>query len=257
MTRVIISDLDGTLLRSDKTISDYSINVLKKCKNEGNQLIFATARPPRDIYKYIPHELKNDIIICYNGALVIKGKDTLYKMEMPKKTILEIMDAAKKYNLDNICIEINDKLYSNFDVSDYFGKAPCEILDLRELDFTVAFKVIICTKESIEPELLKNLPKECRGVITDKGTLCQIMHSEVSKWNSIKYVINHLNCKMSDVIAFGDDYNDLEMIKNCGTGVAMKNAIDELKSVAKFVTKSNDEDGVVVFLENNKFIYTN
>jgi len=49
----------------------------------------------------------------------------------------------------------------------------------------------------------------------------------------------------------------MEMIKNCGIGVAMKNAIDELKSVAKFVTKSNDEDGVVVFLENNKFIYTN
>lgn len=112
MAKVIILNLDGILLRSDKTISDYSINVLKKCKTKGNQLIFATARPPRDIYKYIPHELKNDIIICYNGALVIKGDNTLYKMEMSKKTILEIMDAAKKYNFNNICIEINDKLYS-------------------------------------------------------------------------------------------------------------------------------------------------
>lgn len=256
MNKVIISDLDGTLLRSDKTVSNHSISTLKQCEEEGSKLIFATARPPRDIYKYVPYELRNDIIICYNGALVIKDNDILYKKEISKKSILEIIDIAKKYNLNNICIEINDKLYSNFDVADYFGKVLCEIVELRELDFTVAFKVIICSEHSISPELLKDLPNECKGVITDNGTLCQIMHAEVSKWNSIKYVLNHLNCEVSDVIAFGDDYNDLEMIENCGIGVAMKNAIEELKSVANFVTKTNDEDGVATFLKNNNFIYT-
>ncbi|KFM99850.1 Cof-type HAD-IIB family hydrolase [Bacillus clarus] len=249
MNKVIISDLDGTLLRSDKTVSDYSINILKRCKEAGNRLMFATARPPRAVKQYIPSELKNDIIICYNGALVLKDNDVLYSMEISKKTILEVIDIAKKYNLNHICIEINDKLYSNFDVAAYFGKVPCEILELRELDFTVAFKVIICAQESINPELLKKLPKECKGVITDGGTLCQIMHSEVSKWNSIQFVLKHLNCEISDVIAFGDDYNDLEMIEHCGTGVAMDNAVEELKTVASFVTKSNDEDGVVTFLQ--------
>ena len=251
MAKVIISDLDGTLLRSDKTVSGYSVDILKRCQEAGNQLMFATARPPRDIYKYIPYELKNDIIICYNGALVIKGNEILYKKEISKKTILEIIEIAKRYNLNNICIEINDKLYSNFVVTDYFGKIPCEVLDLETLEFEVAFKVIICTNQVINSELLRYLPKDCRGVITDNGTLCQIMHSEVSKWNSIKYVINYLNCRISDVIAFGDDYNDLEMIENCGIGVAMENAMDELKAVANFVTKSNDEDGVATFLQNN------
>ena len=70
------------------------------------------------------------------------------------------------------------------------------------------------------------MPDECRGVITDDGTLCQIMHAEVSKWNSIQYVLQHLNRDVSEVIAFGDDYNDMEMIEKCGIGVAMSNAVE-------------------------------
>ncbi|MFJ8353991.1 HAD family hydrolase [Bacillus paramycoides] len=257
MKKVIISDLDGTLLRSDKTISEKSINILRECKNKGSELIFATARPPRAINQYIPSVLKNDIIICYNGALVLKGNDTLYKKEISRNVILEIIEKAKKYNLNNICIEINDKLYSNFDVTDYFGNVPNEVIDVRELDFKEAFKVILCTKGSINKNLIKELPAECNAVITDNGTLCQIMHAEVSKWNSIQHVLQHLNCEASDVIAFGDDYNDMEMIEKCGIGVAMNNAVEELKSVAKFIAKSNDEDGVTTFLESNNFIYVN
>ncbi|MED0987249.1 HAD family hydrolase [Bacillus paramycoides] len=257
MKKVIISDLDGTLLRSDKTISEKSINILRECKNKGSELIFATARPPRAINQYIPSVLKNDIIICYNGALVLKGNDTLYKKEISRNVILEIIEKAKKYNLNNICIEINDKLYSNFDVTDYFGNVPNEVIDVRELDFKEAFKVILCTKDSINKNLIKELPAECNAVITDNGTLCQIMHAEVSKWNSIQHVLQHLNCEASDVIAFGDDYNDMEMIEKCGIGVAMNNAVEELKSVAKFIAKSNDEDGVTTFLESNNFIYVN
>ncbi|MGN4422912.1 HAD family hydrolase [Bacillus cereus group sp. MYBK30-1] len=257
MKKVIISDLDGTLLRSDKTISEKSINILRECKNKGSELIFATARPPRAINQYIPNILKNDIIICYNGALVLKGNDTLYKKEISRNVILEIIEKAKKYNLNNICIEINDKLYSNFDVTDYFGNVPNEVIDVRELDFKEAFKVILCTKDSINKNLIKELPVECNAVITDNGTLCQIMHAEVSKWNSIQHVLQHLNCEESDVIAFGDDYNDMEMIEKCGIGVAMNNAVEELKSVAKFIAKSNDEDGVATFLESNNFVYVN
>ncbi|MFB5249334.1 HAD family hydrolase [Bacillus mycoides] len=257
MRKVIISDLDGTLLRSDKTISEKSINILRACKNNGDELIFATARPPRDINRYIPNALKNDIIICYNGALVLKGNDILYEMKISKNDTLEIIEIAKKYNLHQICLEINDKLYSNFDVTDYFGNVPCEVMDIRELNFEKASKVIVCTNGSINKEFTKELPDECKAVITDNGTLCQIMHAEVSKWNSIQHVLQHINCDVSDVIAFGDDYNDMEMIEKCGIGVAMNNAVEELKSVAKFIAKSNDEDGVATFLESNSYIYVN
>ncbi|OJD64257.1 Cof-type HAD-IIB family hydrolase [Bacillus sp. NH11B] len=246
MKKIIISDLDGTLLRSDKTISEKSINILRECKNNGDELIFATARPPRAIKQYIPNVLKSEIIICYNGALVLKGND-----------ILEIIEIAKKYNLHQICLEINDKLYSNFDVTDYFGDVPCEVMDIRKLNFEKASKLIVCTNGSINKEFTKELPDECKAVITDNGTLCQIMHTDVSKWNSIQHVLQHLNRDVSEVIAFGDDYNDMEMIEKCGIGVAMSNAVEELKSVAKFIAKSNDEDGVATFLESNSYSYVN
>ncbi|MDR4984676.1 HAD family hydrolase [Bacillus cereus] len=257
MRKVIISDLDGTLLRSDKTISEKSINILRECKNKGDELIFATARPPRSINQYIPSVLKNEIVICYNGALVLKGNDVLYEMEISKNIILEIIELGKKYNLHQICLEINDKLYSNFDVTDYFGNVPCEVMDVSELNFEKASKVIVCTKGSINKEFTKELPIECSAVITDNGTLCQIMHAEVSKWNSIQRVLQHLNRDAAEVIAFGDDYNDMEMIEKCGIGVAMSNAVEELKSVAKFIAKSNDEDGVATFLESNSYVYIN
>lgn len=96
MKKIIISDLDGTLLRSDKTISEKSINILRECKNNGDELIFATARPPRAIKQYIPSVLKSEIIICYNGALVLKGNDILYEMKISKNDVLEIIEIAKK-----------------------------------------------------------------------------------------------------------------------------------------------------------------
>ncbi|MDR2992684.1 HAD family hydrolase [Bacillus cereus] len=257
MKKIIISDLDGTLLRSDKTISQKSINILRECKNNGDELIFATARPPRAINQYIPNVLKNEIIICYNGALVLKGDDILYEMMIPKNIILEIIEIGKKYNLHQICLEINDKLYSNFDVTEYFGNVPCKVMDVKELDFEKASKVIVCTKDPISKGFTKELPIECSAVITDNGTLCQIMHAEVSKWNSIQHVLKHLKRDASEVIAFGDDYNDMEMIEKCGVGVAMSNAVEELKSVAKFIAKSNDEDGVATFLESNSYVYIN
>jgi len=148
-------------------------------------------------------------------------------------------------------------LYSNFDVTDYFGNVPFEIIDVRDLNFEKASKAIICTKGSINKEFIKELPDECRGVITDDGTLCQIMHAEVSKWNSIQYVLQHLNRDVSEVIAFGDDYNDMEMIEKCGIGVAMSNAVEELRAVAKYIAKSNDEDGVATFLESKSYVYVN
>lgn len=257
MKKIIISDLDGTLLRSDKTISEKSINILRECKNNGDELIFATARPPRAIKQYIPNVLKSEIIICYNGALVLKGNDILYEMKISKNDILEIIEIAKKYNLHQICLEINDKLYSNFDVTDYFGDVPSEVMDIRKLNFEKASKLIFCTHGSINKEFIKELPDECKAVITDNGTLCQIMHTDVSKWNSIQHVLQYLNRDVSEVIAFGDDYNDMEMIEKCGIGVAMSNAVEELKSVAKFISKSNDEDGVATFLESNSYIYVN
>ena len=104
------------------------------------------------------------------------------------------------------------------------------------MDFQSAYKFIICSKEKIGEEILKFLPNSCKGIITDNGSLCQIISAQASKWKSIENLISKEDIDKNDVIAFGDGENDFEMIKEVGLGIAMGNAIDELKNVADDVT---------------------
>ncbi len=249
MEKIVVLDLDGTLLRKDKTVSQYTINTLLKFKEKNNKILFATARPPRDAYKYVPEVLRNNPIICYNGACIFDGKQILYKKQMTKQDTLEIMKIAQKFGYNQISIEIDDTLYSNFDTSDFFGNAPNQIVDLEEMKFEKAYKVIVCSKSPIKKELLESLPTSCKGIITDEGTLCQIMNIESSKWMSIKSITEKIGIKAENVIAFGDDYNDFDMIKNAGIGVAMGNAENSIKQIASIVTDTNDNDGVAKYIE--------
>ncbi len=251
MNQLLVLDLDGTLLRNDKTVSEETINSLIEFENRNNKIIFATARPPRDAYKYVPSKLRNNPIICYNGACMINHKEILYKKEMSRDTVYQIIEKSEKSGYHQICFEINDKLYSNFDTSDFFGKVPTEIVDLTKLDMKTVYKVIICNKMPISQDFLAILPDTCKGVVTDNGRLCQIMDQEVSKWNSIQSLVKAWNIKNEDIIAFGDDYNDLDMIKHAGIGVAMGNAEKVVKESANFVTDTNMNEGVAKYLKEH------
>ena len=251
MNQLVVLDLDGTLLRNDKTVSDETVESLIEFKNRNNKILFATARPPRDAYKYVPQKLRDNPIICYNGACMINRKEILFKKEMLKDTVYKIIETSPKSGYRQICFEINDKLYSNFDTSDFFGKAPTEIVDLTKLDMKTAYKVIICNKTPISHDFLTILPDTCKGIITDNGKLCQIMDQEVSKWNSIQSIIKTWKIKDEDIIAFGDDYNDLDMIKHAGIGVAMGNAEKVVKDAADFITDTNMNEGISKYLKEN------
>ena len=251
MNKMIVLDLDGTLLKDDKTVSKETINILLKFKSAGNEILFATARPPRDAYKYVPEELRDNPIICYNGACIINGKEIVYRKEITKQDTLKVLQEAKNLGYNQICFEINDKLYSNFDPSDFFGKAPTQVVNLENLEFNNAYKVIVCSKNKITQKMVENLPDSCKGIITDNGKLCQIMDSQASKWNCVKGLSKKIGIKLEDIIAFGDDYNDIDLIKNAGTGIAMGNAEQSVKEIADFITDSNMNNGVANYIKEN------
>lgn len=250
MEKLLVLDLDGTLLRDDKKVSKENIMKLIEFKEKGNKILFATARPPRDAYKYVPTDLRDNPIICYNGACIIDSKmNILFRQEIERKGVLETIKIAQKNNYDNLCLEINDELFSSFDTTDFFGNVPNNITELEKINFESAYKIIICSKKPIDSEILKQLPHNCKGVLTDDRTLCQIMHINASKWNRIKELSDSLHISAENIIAMGDDNNDIDMIANCGIGVAMGNANEEVKKIAKYVTDTNMNDGVAKFLE--------
>jgi len=248
--KMIVSDLDGTLLRSDQTVSEETIRVLEDCKTLGHQMIFSTARPPRDAYKYLPEAFKDEIISCYNGALVLNnGYEVLYHKGISKADVLAIIDLAKAYHLGHVYVEIEDTLYTSSPNTTY-SEWCCQLVDFHELNFEEALKVVIVLEDEIDASFLLKLPVECHAILTDQNKLCQIMHKDVSKFNSIKYASGFLDLKFKEIIAFGDDYNDVEVLRNSDVGVAMENATDAVKSVANFITSSNDDEGVASFLKN-------
>lgn len=92
------------------------------------------------------------------------------------------------------------------------------------------------------------IPLDCNLIITDNGKLGQIMAHGVNKLNALRYILNKLSTSIDRVMFFGDDINDIELIKESGIGVAMGNAVAKVKDAANYITSSNEEDGIAVFL---------
>lgn len=252
MEKVIVLDLDGTLLRNDKTVSENSLRVLQRCKEAGYKIVLATARPPRIARNILPESLVDEYLIFYNGALVYKGCDIIYENHIPVASMKTIIRFFQENYPDMVLsLEIEDTLYSSKCVEKLFGKIPYIEVDYNAMKLRPAAKVLVDLDGVDDVEhITKHLPEDCTIVITDGGTLGQIMSASVSKLEAVQFILREWGYDMKDVIAFGDDYNDLELISRCGTGVAMENAVIELREAARAVTKTNDEDGVAYYLEN-------
>jgi len=251
LCKFISLDLDGTLLTSEKVISKRTINILKKCENVGKNIVIATARPPRLVRNLLPRELKNEFLICYNGAEIYKNEEKIYEENISKSSLREILHFfILQFPETIVSVEIDNCLYTNKGVEKLFGDIEYEIVDFRKFKWNSTAKVLVDLSAINNQRIIfDNLPNDCSMVVTDDGVLGQIMNKNVSKLNALKSILHKWGVEMEDVIAFGDDYNDIEIIEESGKGIAMENAVSELKEKADFITKSNDEDGVAFYLE--------
>lgn len=253
--KIIVLDLDGTLLNSDKKISKRNILALKEVDKAGIKLIFATARPPR-VVKFTELDIKVlGSMIYYNGAYT-ECEKTSYKLHIgiDSKIGSEVLDYI--YSLDkdaDISVEIQDKWFSfkelnymecNFMKTDHNPK----IVDLEYIKSKELTKILI-TNFRYSSEIRRKYNNVLNIIETDKNHLIQIMNKEADKEKAVQEVVKKLGYSMKEVMCFGDDYNDLELFKVCGWKIAMENGINELKSIASEVTKTNDDDGVGIILE--------
>lgn len=248
MYRVVALDLDGTLLRSDGTISPRTLAALGRCREAGLRLVVATARPPRSVAAMLPPPFPPSPWVCYNGAEVYDAGRRVIQQAIPPTVAREIVaylharvpDAA-------VSVEIDDRLFANQPLG-----APVlhEVVDLETVVNRPVAKILFDARRIGDLETLRSsLSTHCRLVITDRGRLGQIMLTSVSKASALKILLDQWRLGFGDVIAFGDDVNDLDLLSSSGTGVAMANATWEVVAVANRITLSNDEDGVAVVLE--------
>jgi Cof subfamily protein (haloacid dehalogenase superfamily) len=250
--KMVVTDLDGTLLRSDKSISSYTLQVLEKLNAEGVKIAIATARPPRIAVKILPDNFDNVYVICYNGAEIYYNGNLIYRKHMGVGTVKTIVDwFCTNYPNVNLSLEIENQLYTNFDISLMGWLPPYNQVDFRVFNHKETAKVMVDVSMLADISTVRNIiPACCSMVVTDKMSLGQIAHSDVSKINAVRYLVNSFGYSLSDVIAFGDDYNDLDIVRECGIGVAMGNAEKDLKEIADIIAEINDDDGVAKVLED-------
>ena len=250
MIRMIVTDLDNTLLRSDKSISEYTIEVLKKCQARGIKVVFATARSTKSASRVL-EQFAPDGFIGYGGSLVSAGSEVIHRIDIPadisSRIIKECLAAP----------EVTSVLAINESVALTNNREDLEIRDTahyRYADFSIDYghRYPKISLTATDPAAVKKIAAHypmC-GMLRYAGEdLYKFANRDANKWNAIKVIAAHYNISTDAIAAFGDDAIDLEMLTNCGMGMAVSNAIAEVKAVAGYICGSNDEDGVAGWLE--------
>lgn len=245
--KAIIVDLDRTLLHTDKMLSEYTINVLKKCHNKGLAVITATARPERSILMY-REQVSFDAVITMNGARVILP-DEVIDNSIPRSSGECVLSALISVPDTLISIETSGGIYSNVPIPEWdsicyddFPNLPSQV---------TLYKILASSSNNTLYDKIKYLLTEDVYYTVANNTLIQIMSKKATKWNGIKKTLEVLNISQADTVYFGDDNDDIEPIQMCGIGVAVANAIEAVANAADHITGSNDEDGVAHFIEAN------
>ena len=246
--RYIALDLDGTLLRTDKSISDRTRHAIENAVTQGYQPIIATARPPRGATALLDGFLPDAPTIYYSGALIVLHGQPIYTRTISSNTAHAIVDRfMRQAPHATASLEINDRFFATHP---HEHALPGDVLDIRTVLTQDPIKIMLdMSAPDLPGDILADLPDEVRYVISDSGTLAQISHKDISKSDAIRRTVERLGGQLDQVIAFGDDTNDVEMIRDAGVGIAMGNAVDQVKAVATHVTATNDEDGVACVIE--------
>ena len=245
--KAIITDLDRTLLRTDKTISEYTVRVLEECRRRGIKLAIATARPEKSVRTYM-EQISFHAVTTLNGAKIILGNG-IYAYGIPRDSAQKILCAVMRIPGILISVETADGLFANVDRPEwgsvYFGGFPALPVD------GVVYKILVSHEQGLCLEQLQAMLPDDVYSTAANGTLFQIMSKKATKWNGVRSMLKFMGVSENEAVYFGDDQDDLEPIACCGVGVAVANAIPTVLEKAKHITCSNDEDGVARFIEKN------
>ncbi|MBP2076608.1 Cof-type HAD-IIB family hydrolase [Oceanobacillus polygoni] len=262
---LIALDLDGTLLTNKQEISARTKQTIQTAMEEGHLVVISTGRPHRASIHYYNELGLNSPMVNFNGALIHHPQDRTWDFAMhtpmPLKTAHTIIDACYDLEVNNILAEVMDDVYlDNYsqEIIDIFHQTQKDrpyiigsIKDKLEEDPT---SVLIYPKKDHIESLRNHLDDYHAEIIEHRRwgapwNIIEIIKKGINKAVGLQKIADYYGIPKERIIAFGDEDNDLEMIDYAGVGVAMGNAIDELKSVSKYQTLTNEQDGIGVFLE--------
>ena len=255
MYQVVFSDVDETLLNDQHCITPLTLLTIKKIQQQGIPFVIVSARSPSGIYPILKENNLVCPMICYGGGMILNHEnEIIYEKGMETSLALKIINYIEANNFDIAwCIYsfddwlVKDCLDPRIIKEEQIVKAKSRQgnqIEIKKL--SKVHKILcICNHEHINDleTKLKIMFKECQ-IVKSSNILIEITHQNISKAFAIKKYCDLLNINIKNTIAFGDQYNDLEMLKIVGCGIAMKNAPLGIKKEVKQVTKDNNHDGI-------------
>lgn len=285
---LILSDLDGTLFRNDKSISDFTKQMIARAQASGILFGISTARASVNAVKFLDG-IKPDVFISNGGGLVMCGSKKIYSCEFTPEETRSLIDAAFEFcgapdaglnnapdaglnnvpgaglknapadGLDNAAVagfnnyvtisidnekglycnstkELGDKFWTFTDFKDFNGTCMKMCIETQDRE-KVAKVASVIGEDNVEYLPFSDIP------------WYKLSKRGATKEKAIEALCKSLNISPKNIAAFGDDFNDIGMLTLCGTGVAMSNAIKEVKDAANEVCLSNEEDGVAHWIE--------
>lgn len=245
--KIVFFDLDGTLLTSKLKISSSSIEAIRAIQEQGIEPVIATGRNIGEIGNVF--ELTGiQSCVAMNGQYVLFNGDLIYENPIDQNEIKDFHAAVSRnghelafYGPDKITVTAaNSEIISK----NYYERVGTEyppVDGARYFKESIHMMVLFCA-EGEETYYQEAFPY---FQFVRHSTLgCDVYPTEASKATGIKRLIEHQNLSFENTYAFGDGLNDIEMFRLVKHPVAMGNAINNLKKIAKFVTTSNDEDGI-------------
>lgn len=252
-------DMDGTLLRSDNTLSQRSIRAVKALEERGITPILATGRSFEALKPYSDALAVTAPLVCYNGAAVLDPRTgkAVFAHYLAEKSAREVISIARKFGIHIHAFHETELVYEKSrEESDFYERhtgLKGRVVDFDTMDELRFFKAMFVG----EHEKLEKLAHEVRMVCGDDvyGVFSlpyffEMMSPKAGKRNGLEEAAGQVGASWNEVIAFGDGHNDLDMLKWAGIGVAMENAAEDVLRQVPLHAPSNDNDGAARFLED-------
>ena len=252
---MVAIDLDGTLLNSDKEITQTTATILRAAREQaGVKIVLATARPPRSVMPFYDLLDLDTPMINYNGALVIDPtcQHVLMHRPIPAKVCRGIIQLARRtYGEVLVSAEVMDHWFTdrfdpayNTETGQLFS--PDTVAPVESWTDQSMTKLLFLGVPARLPEVAEAIHREFPHQVTIvqmEDYMLQVMHATVSKAQALRVVAAEMHVRRNQVMAIGDNANDVGMLQWAGVAVAMANAAPQALAVADHVADHHDADG--------------
>lgn len=254
--KIVFFDIDGTLLDLSKQIPTSTKQAIKELKQNGVYLAIATGRAPF-MFEDIREELGIDSYVSFNGQYVVFEGKTIYNNPLGQEELKELYRKSSESGypmvfMNEVTMRASEKDHSF--IKESFGGLQFDYPDVDPdfLNENIIYQALMFCEKEQEIPFVKN--HDAFHFIRWHDYSCDVLPGGGSKAVGVEKMVKAAGLDMADTYAFGDGLNDLEMLKEIGTGVAMGNAVPELKAVADYTTKHVEAGGIAEGLKHLKLI---